>query len=366
MDSCRPLLLLLTIFLFTSCLHHRPKPVVSQAYYFWRTNDVSYAERKFLKAHGVQKLYVHLLDIDWSNVYGAVPVADNDPTRMNYEFAAYDSFPVRFVPVVFITAKTFERIDSFDIRLLAKRVVRRCLPAYDAADIAYENRKGYGSYGSTVRPTEIQFDCDWTQKTAHKYFVFLREVKSLLPSDSIKLSATIRLHQFKYPGKTGVPPVSRGMLMVYNVSDPKQYSQANSIFEKEKAAAYFTSAKKYPLPLDVALPAWSWCIVYRDKKFYQVENALAEEDLQKAAFLKPMGAHFYRVMQDTVYRDLYLRPGDELKAEGSDSTMLAYAASLAQKAVNTDSMTVALFELSQKEFSRYSYESIQKVYASFR
>lgn len=154
-------------------------------------------------------MYVHLLDADWSNAYGPVPVAGNEPAPMQHDFAPYDGFPVRFVPVVFLTAKTFALIDSFALPLLARRIVRRCLPAYDAEDVAYENRKGLNRCGRPVSPTETQFDRDWTQKTAGKYFAFLREVQRLLPSDSIRLSATVRLHQFKAPGQTGAPPVSR-------------------------------------------------------------------------------------------------------------------------------------------------------------
>jgi len=233
-------------------------------------------------------------------------------------------------------------------------------------DVDYEKRNLIRSYGrkGTVPPKEIQFDCDWTIKTKGKYFYFLKEVKSLLPNN-ILLSATIRLHQYKYPGKTGVPPVNRGMLMVYNISDPKQYAQPNSIFDKNKAAAYFTSDIKYPLPLDIVLPAWSWSLVFRDHQFYQVENELTENDLKAVSFLRATGNHRYIVTQDTVYQDLFLRIGDEIKAESIDVTALKAATELSRNAVNTDSFTVSLFELSEKEFQQYNHETINEVYTSF-
>jgi hypothetical protein len=321
-----------------------------------------------MKQHGVQKLYVHLLDVDWSEVYGAVPVSSFEPKEMFHDMRLYDSFTVQYTPVIFITNKTMERIDSFDIPLLAKRLVRRCLPAYDAEDMVYEQRhREYWERGKEdLRPKEIQIDCDWTTTTSKKYFSLLKQIKRLLPSDSIKLSATVRLHQFKYPKKTGVPPVDRGMLMVYNLSDPKQYGAGNSIFDSKKAKAYFSGVKEYPLPLDFALPAWSWCIIYRDKKFYQVENELNEETLKALSFLKPANNHFYTVTQDTVYKDIFLRPGDEIKAEGVSEQDLLEATKLAATAVNSKECTVSLFELSQNEFQHYSHETIDKVYASFR
>jgi hypothetical protein len=364
MDSFRRSALLFFIpLLVFSC--NKKQTQVSRAYYFWRTDRPSRDEIRFLKQHSVQKLYFHLIDVDWSEVLGAIPVVSNEVSRLNYEMRTFDSFPVQIVPVVFITNKTFQRIDSFDIPLLAKRLVRRCLASYDQTDKYYEQKRPWEFSEGALAPKEIQFDCDWTRETAGKYFSFLREVKYLLPSDSIKISATIRLHQFKYFKKTGVPPVSRGMLMMYNISDPKEYGESNSIFETAKVREYFTG-NKYPLPVDIVLPAWSWCIVYRNQKFYQIENELDEKDLQAASFLRSKGHHIYSVTTDTVYHDLFLRPGDEIKAEGVDQRSLGEAAALAKKAMNTDSFTISFFELSEREFKNYKDETIDKIYNSFR
>ncbi|MEO8174672.1 MAG: hypothetical protein ABI581_16370 [Sediminibacterium sp.] len=327
-------------------------------------SDITSKEKIFLKQHGIEKLYVHLMDIDWNAVQGAIPVTSNEHLLTNNVLKAFDSFPKELVPVIFITNKTFERIDSFDIPLLAMRAVRRCLPAYDEMDRDYEDRHSFPFRKGAIRPKEIQFDCDWTNKTKGKYFSFLNEVNRLVPAD-IQISATVRLHQFKYPAKTGVPPVDRGMLMVYNISDPKQYGNHNSIFESSKAEAYFNSVETYPLPLDIVLPAWSWCIVYRNKQFYQVENGLTEEDLKKASFLKSTGNHYYSVIKDTVYHDLFLRPGDEIKSESIDEKDLREATAISKKAVNSSSFTISIFELSEKEFQQHSHENIDKVYSSY-
>jgi hypothetical protein len=222
-----------------------------------------------------------------------------------------------------------------------------------------------------ARPNEIQFDCDWTAKTAGNYFFFLKTVRQLLPSDSIHLSATIRLHQYKYPGKTGVPPVDRGMLMLYNVSDLTQYSPVNSIFDRQKAAAYFEGGKRYPLPLDIVLPAYSWGLVFRNKKFYQIENGLDVEEVKASPAFEPVdgvaggGVSFYRVKKDTVLGELFLRPGDEIKIEGIDSTLLAAAAGLSMSAVNTDSFRVTFFELSENEIKNFSDETLTHIYSSY-
>jgi hypothetical protein len=352
------------LFILLTCCSHPPRRI-ERAYYYWKTGEANSTERQFLKEQHIQKLYVRQLDVDWSDMQGPIPLNGTSIEPMNKQLAMYDSFPVQMVPVVFITNKTFERIAPKEIPLLAKRLVRRCLPSYDSTDIRYEHNHYLHFYGGPIKPKEIQFDCDWTAKTSSAYFQFLKEVRKLAP-DSIIISATIRLHQYKYPDKTGVPPVNRGMLMVYNISDPKQYTPEQSIFDITKASAYFTHTKKYKLPLDIALPAWSWCLVFRDHKFYQIENGIAESDLRQQAFLKYKGNHYYQVTQDTVYSNLFLRPGDEIKAEGVDDAMLQQAALLAGKAINTPDFTVTLFELSEQEINRYSHETINQVYSSFR
>jgi len=355
----------ISIILFFSC--NKKQPEIIRSYYYWRSDSyVNTSERNFLADHQIHKLYARLLDIDWSEVYGAIPVSEVNLNALNKQLNFYDSLHISIIPVIFLTNKTFDKIDTAEIPVLAKRIVRRCLPAYDSVDIEYENRGNY-YYNKllAINSGEIQFDCDWTISTSKKYFQLLDAVKKLLP-DSIEVSATIRLHQYKYPSKTGVPPVNRGMLMVYNVSDPKKYTQINSIFNYSDAAPYFTSNKKYPLPLDIVLPAYSWCFIFRNQKFYQIENELSAADLENLKFLRKEENGFYKVLQDTVFQDLFLRPGDEIKAEGISEEILQEAASLAKKSVNSNHYSIALFELSEKEIKNYSRETIDKIYNSYR
>lgn len=364
MPSRNQSLFSLSIFLLFFSCNTQPN-MVTRSYYYWRSgNAISSVEKAFLRENNISKLYVRAFDVDWNEVQGSIPIFGNDIDYFNRQLNVYDSLKVSIVPVIFITNKTFQKIDSADIPTLAQRVLRRGLPAFDSADIIAE--KNYGSNRSGPFPAEIQFDCDWTVSTAKKYFYFLQTVRSLLLQKNTLLSATIRLHQFKYPEKTGVPPVDRGILMVYNVNSATEHSSVNSIFDNNKAGLYFTKNKKYALPLDFALPAFSWSIVFRKGKFYQIENALSKETLDTCQFLSAGKNGFYQVLQDTVFRNLFLRPGDEIKAETVGNTELQQAAKLARKAIDTDSFSVSLFELSENEIKNYSHETINSVYNSFR
>jgi hypothetical protein len=354
------------IFFLLFLVSCRQRADVTRAYYYWRSGDSENSERNLVRQEGIQKLYTRQLDVDWDVVQGAIPVSEGRPQILRWQLANYDSCHPAFVPVVFITNKVFEKIDSsFELPQLAQRVARRCLPAFDMVDSSYEERNYLRTWDGPLRPRELQIDCDWTVSTAPRYFQFLRALRRIVP-DSVRLSATIRLHQYKYFQKTGVPPVDRGMLMVYNISDPTRYGPSSSIFDEQKAAAYFTSNRKYPLPLDIALPAFSWSIIFRKGKFYGIQNDLDEERVRALSFVVHRGGPFYAVTQDTVYKDLYLRPGDEIKVEQVRPADLLAAARLAQRAVNTNRYTVALFELSENEIKHYSHDSLRALYASFR
>lgn len=350
----RSLLYLWFLPLLFSC----KEKTITRSYYFWRnTNEIQPSEKAFLQQHGVKKLYIKYMDIDWNDIHQAHPSIIGWYHNMAYDISKVQ---VTAVPVIFITNKTFQHTDSADIPLLATRILRKCIPGFDS--LATPVKDGGYQY---LQPTEIQFDCDWSASTKPRYFFFLHCIRNQLGARKIIVSATIRLHQYKYPERTGIPPVDRGMLMVYNISKVTDYSPVNSIYDNEKAKAYFTESRKYKLPLDIALPAYSWGIFFRRGRFYMIENGLTADTLRKSTFLRRTSDNFYTVTTDTVFCNLYLRPGDEIKMEQVDEATLLQAAQLAGKAINTTGFSVALFELSQHEIKNYRHETVDQVYSGF-
>ena len=96
-------------------------------------------------------------------------------------------YPKKFIPVIYIDNRVLK---NYPYQRLIKIIKRY-----------------------TYKYKTIQFDCDWTNSTKKKYFLLL---KSFLDKD---ITATIRLHQIKYFKQTGIPPIKRGILMFYNMSD---------------------------------------------------------------------------------------------------------------------------------------------------
>ncbi|WP_315816532.1 hypothetical protein [Paraflavitalea speifideaquila] len=257
---------------------------MTRGYYYWRSDTyLASTETSYLRQQGIQKLYAKCLDIDWNIASHAFPLTITPVHETAFNLRRNDSLTLVVVPVVFITNKTFQQIDSSEIPLLATRILRKCIPGFDTMAIPLVYPFGDAPYPI---PVELQFDCDWSGSTKNKYFYFLQQVRQQLGNRAIALSATVRLHQYKYPGKTGVPPVNRGMLMVYNVEKLTDHQATNSIFDYEQAKKYFTGSGAYPLPLDIALPAYSWGIVFRQGKFYQIENRLQADTLRKSSFLR--------------------------------------------------------------------------------
>ena len=208
--------------LFSSC-RQRNKSV---SFYYWRTSFyLDGLEKEALYNNAVQTLYTRYFDIDFlPGSPGPEPVAP---------ISFYNKNPATaIVPIIFIKNRVFEHLDAAAVNALSQKT--------------YQLVKTISSSLKT-KPVEIQFDCDWTENTRNNYFLFLRQYKML---SSQKLGATIRLHQIKYAGRTGIPPVDYGILMYYNMGDIDA-GASSSIYDPSIAAKYNPAIKSYPLVLDI-------------------------------------------------------------------------------------------------------------------
>lgn len=228
--------------LVLGCARHTPPdgPPVARAFYFWRTTfALSPAETRAVADLGITRLYVRMFDVAWSEAERrAVPMGP-----LVVPAGARLPAGVELVPVVF----------------LRDEVLRHAAAGPLAGEIWGEVSRRTAALGSA--PRELQLDCDWTDHTRDAYFALLRAVRQ---AGHVSLSATIRLHQIKYRERTGVPPIDRGMLMFYNMGKFSADPDARAIFDADSAARYLARVGEYPLPLDLALPIWSWTVHVRD------------------------------------------------------------------------------------------------------
>jgi hypothetical protein len=183
----------------------------------------------------------------------------------------------------------------------------------------------------------------------------------------VRTSATIRLHQVKYSGRTGVPPVDRGMLMFYNVGRLSADPARPSIFNAEDAARYASFLDGYPLPLDGALPIFSWAIQGRSG---QVIGLLPKPDLaalDAASGLRRVSADRYQATGPTLLGGDYLQAGDTLAIEAATPRVARQAAALLAGHYHPrGEFTLALFELDERNTQSYEPQDLEAVYSAVR
>lgn len=204
-------------------------------------------------------------------------------------------------------------------------------------------------------------DCDWTDHTRDAYFALLRALRE---TAHVSLSATIRLHQIKYRERTGVPPVDRGMLMFYNMGTFSADPDARAIFDAGSAEKYLARVGEYPLPLDLALPIWSWTVHVRDGAVAGLMQSTDPAELGAVDFLDAAGDGRYVATRTTFLHGTLLREGDVLKTEitGPDETLTAAVLIAPHLAPANPTRTVTLFELSERNLRRHDLRSLDRVF----
>lgn len=332
----------LLINIFSAC--RNSKSDAQAAFYYWKTDfNLTGKQHSLLKEVGANRLYVRFFDVVWD-------------TRLNQSVpravlkASVVSKDLKIIPVVYLTNQVFEKTKGPELDSLASRVNRQILHLAEKAGVNYH---------------EVQIDCDWTVGTRPAYFSFLSLLRKYTRK---KLSATIRLHQVKYPEKTGVPPVDKGILMFYNMgkisADPKL---ANSIYNKEDAARYLQRIRYYHLPLDVALPLFSWTLQIREGKVIQLYAKITRKELSDAdRFTKTKYQNVYRARKSFFTGGVYIKENDLLKLEEINKNTLKEAArQLTSELAVLKKRNIIYYELSSENASAIDAKDLQEISSYF-
>ena len=333
------------IFLFAAC-RETPRNI-TPAFYHWKTQlALTPPETTYLDALDCRKLYVKFLDI------GKDPASGEIRPDSLLEIADTAGLAGKtLVPCVFITNEVFKQVSTEKLDWLADKT------AGALSDI--------GRHFSQENFPEIQFDCDWTASTRASFFYFLKKIRDALPAGT-GIGATIRLHQYKFPGQTGVPPADRGMLMLYNTGDIDRWAEKNSIFQPEAARKYLLGAPaRYPLPLDLALPVFSWALVYRDDELWKIVPDPDLAEFRDTGRFEPVAAgqtaDRFGIRRNTFLAGHYLRTGDLIRVEHIDTALLREAARLAAGITLAPDATVAFYHLDTATVRRYPAKWLKTV-----
>lgn len=324
------LLLFLPAALFllsTACQRSAEPPAVS--FYYWKSNfRLSDAEQAALRDNGVQRIYAKFLDVD---VEGGIAVP-KAPIR----FEGDSHLAYELVPCVFITNRTFA--SGVAPEALAEKVWKML----DQINTAHQ-----------LRPVEYQFDCDWSGATRQAYFAFLRAMRAHIGEAA--LSVTVRLHQLRYPEATGLPPADRGVLMYYNMGDLQSLAETNSILNNETAETYLVDGMTYALPLDYALPIFSWVLAYRFGELYAIMGQVDCNELESWGGAEKTADGQYRVQQNAYFGNHYLNTGDRLRCEGPSEADLQRAVRQLNK-IQNHSETLLFYHLDERFLHHFPAE----------
>lgn len=318
------------LLLFAYCNNNHCYDQQTRAVYYWKTRiNWSAQESGILKSLRIRKIYVRMFDIIHDEPRQCI--------RPDMPVEQIELLPghVVIVPVVYITLEALRHMPDSELSVHASGIVKTT----GSLMRRYHEKNSNSSAHQLF--TELQIDCDWTVSTKERYFTLLKEIKKLLP-DCI-ISSTIRLHQIKYAASTGIPPVDRGMLMVYNMGHPKYSNVNNSIFDYDLVASYTHSIADYQLPLDRAFPLFSWAVLYKQDKYNRLIRNIDDVVIAKSAHFKKSGKHRYRALEACTIGDVSLERGDELRFDKVNDNELVRACNLINKRLYCSGSTMSFF-----------------------
>jgi hypothetical protein len=316
------------------------------SFYHWKTtyNPTQY-ETNILHKNNVQNIYLRFFDVSWDNTYNKpLPVAQ---LRVA-DRSVFLNGKIEVIPTVFITNECIKNIQPEQCMLLAENIYKLVIKIAEINGIDPVD--------------EIQIDCDWTAGTKEKYFSILSELQK---TDTQHLySATIRLFQVKYKKEAGVPPVKKGLLMCYNMGNLKSPVTKNSILDPAEVKKYTSNLDEYPLPLDVALPLFSWYVLFRQGGYAGLVQHLGKEELKSIS--RPVDKNHFEIIKDTSIRQMNFKKTDLLRYEDCSYEDLLQTASILKEKITNKEPRLSLYHLDSLILSKYSTHEIENIFDSFR
>jgi hypothetical protein len=304
------------------------KPVIS--FYYWKTVfELTEKEHQLLADLEVKRLYIRYFDV----------ISSEDGLHPSAIVQFKEKPTCEVVPVVYITtdamvvkggyASNFALADS--VLLLINNISK-------AEGIEYK---------------EVQFDCDWTESTEEDYFAFIDLIKELSPD--INITSTIRLHQVKYHEQTGIPNVHSGTLMYYNMGRIATDS-LNSIYDRTIARQYITALDDYNLPLNIAIPVFSWGVQSRGNAVVDLLNKIDFNELKSDTLFKQNSEREFEAKHNGIFDDVYFAQGDRLKLEYASPEDIRTAIQDISEYLQETPKEIILYDLDGLNFENQIYE----------
>ena len=335
MRLIRLLTCITAVALLASC---RKQRTVNTAFYYWKTvYETNATEQQYLNSLHCKRMYIRVMDVNNGEI-GPVPIS---PVRFKSPLPP----SVQVVPVVFIVNNVLKGQSQAQLNQLASKIVY-----YVDGKIRQSGK---------ITFNELQIDCDWTRTSRNNYFYLLKQIKTSRALKNRQLSATLRLHQLKNQQSSGIPPVNRVMLMCYNMGNLRKYGPQNSILDQHELEKYMGyNLFRYPMPVDVGLPLFSWAVVFRQHQYIGIAKRLTADSLNNKQLFTVTDNHLHTLLKDLPA--LGLKRGDEVRWENVSTAQLKTTASYIGKYVAQDTLNLIYFHLDASTLKHYTYETLEE------
>lgn len=309
--------------------------------YHWTSHLDAYDIRDCNEETPIHHFYIRFFDLKWNSILGPYPEAKlyehNDVFRsLIVNRNKKDTTPQAIIsPVVYLTVDVLNHSDSATLKELADNTIKQV--NYTLRNMGWPQLR------------ELQIDCDWTESTKDKYFYYLKELRKHWENP---ISVTVKMYQYKYREKSGVPPADKAVLMCYNLQNPKDFEVENSIFSMEEFKKYM-NRKEYPLPLDFAIPSFSWVRVFSHGEFEGVKNNWYLHEFVDNPGYEQIAPNRFMVADDHTSYGHYWRKGDILIVESIDSSDWAGMIETFKPHFNQDTTTIIAYQIDEPLFRKF-------------
>ena len=311
---------------FSSCSSTKPK----LSFYYWKTVfQLSQQEHQLLSELQIDRLYIRYFDV--VNQGGSI-----EPVGI-VQFKEKPACEV--VPVIYITNDAMQQIGEMWRPFSLSDSIAKLVTNISVAE------------GIVVN--EIQLDCDWTESTEKVYFDLIEELRNKNPN--IHFSSTIRLHQIKYKKSTGIPHVDSGTLMYYNMGRIGA-DTLNSIYDRSIAVQYLSELYDYELPLNLALPVFSWGVQIRGNDVVDLVNKIDFAALKRDPIFVQTSTREFVAKDNGVFENKYFAKGDRIKLEYATPDAIREAVKDVADHMLTSPKEIILYDLDELNFENQSYE----------
>jgi hypothetical protein len=353
----RNLLSVIILCLFIFCQSDKERTLEEQnSFCYWKTT-LSFSDIELFKQTSANHLYVRYFDVGWD-------ANAKEPKPIETLQVYFHSFPCKLItPCVFFKNRVFQVCSKEQLDTLARRVKNRIIQV-DMAIAGVINKYQKHLPDSTVHPymnySDILIDCDWTEKTKDNFFYFVQQLRKEISNK--KLTTTLRLWQYKNQQMAGIPPVERVLLMCYHVQAADNHAVENSIASMDEIRKYIEGVN-YPLNIDIALPIFSWGVIFRGQDFKGIIKDARLEDYIDNPHYERISENRFKLNEEVVIGDFFARPGDEIRIEMLSKDELKALADYLISHVKTDKYSrITFFSWEDSYVKNYGADEIKAIY----